>query len=287
MKKRLFLLTLLGVLAMALAATAAAAPLDSTRCIDCHLNETRDYDYTSLKSTTWMVKGHPPALEHPVTECGPCHSAEYILAPGDNRPQRWEDVSAGITCVVCHLDHAKGEKPGDRALPTCEQCHSTEARGSKLGALIVYNPQREVFRGLAPAFLETVNVPNRWHSKQCADCHMPKVAANRRGHTFQARMPRSAELTCGQTGCHEGRSETYTDMARGWQREVDRGLREIRSQLAAKKNLSAASQDNLKHYQIAKFEHDTVMGDLSLGVHNIDYARHLIAEAKRHLAAIK
>lgn len=284
--KRFFIV--LGLCAAGLAwAAGAAAESQSWACVGCHLGQTRDWDFSIKAVTTERVKGHKPAMEHQLSECGWCHSADYILAPAGQTPKSWDQVSAGITCRVCHLDHTRGERPGDRTPVSCEQCHSALARGITLGAASVYNPQAEVFRGAAPEFLEMQSVPNRWTNKTCADCHFPRVNKDRRSHSLRPNLPGSKEFSCGQLGCHEGKAEEYTDLARRWQRETERELRAVRGLLAAKKNLTPANPANLKHYQIAKYQTDLVSGDLSAGVHNIDYVRALLAEARRHLAEVK
>lgn len=281
-----FLLLTLAVLAGSVA-QAAPADVHGANCIDCHLPQQRDHDYSRKAITTKMVQAHRPALEHPASECGACHSADYILAPAGEKPQNWDELSAGITCLVCHLDHTAGEQPGSRELATCEQCHSALARHIGLGSAGVYNPQAELFRGIAPAFLETEGIPNRWKDKDCADCHMPRVSKDRHNHSFRSRLPGRPELSCGQIGCHEAQAEQYSDLARSWQRETDREVRLLRGLLAAKRPLSTLGAANLKEYQIAKYEVDMVAGDLSFGVHNIDYTRHLLADARRRLEALK
>lgn len=283
-KKSIFLAVTLCFAVLALSGVTLA---EDKKCIDCHYPETRDHDYTRLKVTTRMIQAHGPAAAHGLDECGKCHSEEYIFAPEGSKPKTWDQISTGITCVVCHPDHTKGEKPGERKRPTCEECHSVVARGIALDMPFVYNPQSEFFRGFAPDFLEIKGVPNRWKSKKCEDCHMPNLGGERRGHTFLATMPGSREFTCGQAGCHVGKGEAYTDLARGWQREIERGLREAKAQLNNKRPLTVTNKDNQKRLQIAKFELDFVANDLSYGVHNIDYARFLIAEAKRQLSQIK
>ncbi|MGE5508320.1 MAG: hypothetical protein ACM3RP_07575 [Chitinophagales bacterium] len=262
-------------------------PLNPSQCIDCHLDEQREWDFSAHSYTAKKVKAHLPATDHKVSECGGCHSAEYILAPADHKPQAWEQLNAGITCSMCHLDHSQGERPGDRKLLDCETCHSGLARGFGLGAYFVFNPQAEVHSGIAPAFLETQSVPNPVKAHTCTNCHMANLGQGRRSHSLSAKLPDSPEFTCGQIGCHTGKGEQYTDLARGWQREIHRTLQQLRSVVEAKKQFTAGNPANLKHYQIAKYEFDMVLGDLSFGVHNIDFARHLLADARQHLSEIK
>jgi hypothetical protein len=261
-------------------------PLNPSECIDCHLDEQREWDFSAHAYTTKKVQAHKPGTDHKVSECGGCHSAEYILAPESHKPQKWTDISSGVTCILCHPDHSKGEKPGERKLMACEQCHSGLARGYGLGAYFVFNPQAEVYHGTAPSFLETTGVAPRCQAT-CADCHLPRLAPKRRSHSLKPYQPDTREFSCGQLGCHEGKTEELTDLARGWQRETERALRLLRGQLEAKQRFTPGNPANLKHYQIAKYEFDLVLGDLSLGVHNIDFTRHLLEESRKHLAAIK
>lgn len=262
-------------------------PLNPSQCIDCHLDEQREWDFSDHAITTRKVQAHQPATDHKVSECLGCHSTEYILAPAGHKPETWTAVSSGVTCILCHADHSRGERPGERTLMQCEQCHSGLARGYALGAYFVFNPQKEVFRGEAPAFLETQGVPNRWKSKGCADCHLVRLGPDRRSHSLKPYLPNTREFSCGQFKCHEGEGEKYTDLARSWQRETQRSLAQLRGMLEAKRGFSVTSPANQKHYQIAKFEFDLVLGDLSYGVHNIEFTRHLLAEARRHLTEIR
>jgi predicted CXXCH cytochrome family protein len=267
--------------------------LASDTCGKCHTG----FHHPNFEQ--WQTSAHAGALQTLVSSgfasdaCLECHSAEAILTKGDHvvLPSPAQVVAKqAITCVVCHNPHGSSN-PTQLRKPLadlCIQCHTDE---QALPNSAPHHPQGEMFLGKGgfDANGNAVVGPNSPHtsvvSERCVRCHVYQVPNPtptvenpvNTGHTFIPAVP----LACQE--CHPGNQavEFKTDV----QGEITARLDVLGHyftvgdpQYIDPNTLSGAA---LTAYKSAKFNYLFVQGDKSFGVHNTEYAEHLldIAEA--------
>ncbi|MDI6869776.1 MAG: ammonia-forming cytochrome c nitrite reductase subunit c552 [Bacillota bacterium] len=128
------------------------------------------------------------------SNCIRCHSATWILAPADKKPdaERFKtgdlkNDRVGITCVVCHDPHKvtgfKAQLRKDEQT-TCTQCHVSSSK-IQLGSS-PHHPQTEMLTGKNSdgSPIPGLNIPAVKKVVKCIDCHMPSGT-----HFFKAGTP--------------------------------------------------------------------------------------------------
>jgi len=279
-------------------ADAAAAPLevnlDANLCGACHQSchglcgenhhpQMEQWSTSKHSMTLWTPQFEPDF----VAECMECHSADYRLAPPDNKPLV-VDLLFSIECVVCHNPH-DSTNPGQLRVPAyqlCADCHTLEDAAPGEGT-ILRQTQAEMLHGaggfgldgsplVAPFTEHYWGIPD-----ECATCHVhkepyggPEQPVNS-GHTFEANM-RACEP------CHTETTATLlVEMAR---EEVEFRLAGIAPYFDPGDPLYVDPEDllpeDLARYDIAKFNYDLVGADNSFGSHNSYYCCLLLSEAE-------
>ena len=217
--------------------------------------------------------------------CLQCHSADYRLAPLDNKPNEWE-VKYSVECATCHEPHGSPYLAQLRLAPNllCAQCHTM---GDAAPGVQPERPQAELLQGvggfaLDGTALEVVyTIPYLSPAGDCAFCHVfrevyggAEQPANS-GHTFE----------CNTKACDPCHSAA--DAAA----RIASVSAEIEPRLAAIAryfdpndplyvNPLALDPAERVRYYIARFDYELVKADRSYGAHNSIYARTLLAEAE-------
>jgi len=273
------------------------ASLAADVCGQCH----RGFHHPNFEQ--WQMSKHATALaglkssSHASNECLVCHSAEAILATGQEVVLQKDQVKAenSVTCVVCHAPHGS---PNDAQLrqpvtDLCIKCHTDE---NALPGSSPHHPDREILLGLggfevngAPAI-----GPNSSHSTaalaRCVTCHVYQVPnaqpsvenpANT-GHTFEPEVPDA----CRQ--CHPGNQAIrYKNEVQGEiQARLDALAPYFTSGTPQYIDPTTLTSDQLARYNVAKFDWQLVGGDGSKGVHNTEYVEHLLGVSETIVAGL-
>lgn len=215
--------------------------------------------------------------------CFQCMSADYNLAPPDQKPEP-QNAKLSITCAVCHVLTVSEFKLRLSPLETCTSCHTN---GSEIvpGA-VVHHSQKEMFLGYG-----AIGVPRTPDTKYrsgltCIECHMPNEA-----HTFQGKTPKEAlqehtESIC--VMCHADQSEEE------FAKEVDKMQSQIKTECdELEKGLALArekiDQDNQKRidtkvarqvYNVVFTNLSFITADKSMGIHNFEYTTKILKYTK-------
>ncbi len=256
----------------------------------------------------WTRSDHATALgtltenDHAQDFCLNCHSADYRLAEEDAKPTL-DTAKFSVTCVVCHTTHGNGKESPQLRLKReeiCTTCHNGGLREEKFPAgEAIHHGQKELFLGIGGYGVEDAPSFHQQAGVTCVDCHMVKVATSAvpydiSNHTFKVILPREGmqyEMPDSCTVCHKGASqENRQAIIDGWQDEIMSTLDEIKPRLTDAQQRWKQAEEAGKDVSQAKELYNKaftnvslVESDRSLGVHNIGYARALLAEAESFL----
>jgi predicted CXXCH cytochrome family protein len=270
---------------------AMAVPLEAEVCGSCH----QGFHHPNYEQ--WSTSAHAAARETVASRpdsCLECHSAEAILATGQNvvNALQQETIVAknGITCVVCHSPHGSPNEAQLRTPPSelCLGCHTSDNPAPTASP---HHPQREIILGIGgfEPTGDTALGPNSDHSTsanaRCVTCHVYKVPNEtpsvenpvNTGHTFLPEIPDA----CLQ--CHTDATELET--------QLDELQTEIQARIDALKPYFTAGgeqyidpatlgADQLLLYNVARFNTRVADADASQGVHNSDYVERLLSIAE-------
>jgi predicted CXXCH cytochrome family protein len=251
----------------------------------------------------WQLSKHAEALTtlqglpYARNECLICHSAEAVLATGQEVVLQKEQVKAKnpITCVVCHAPHGSAYDSQLRANKTeiCVQCHTDD---HALPGNTPHHPQREMLLGLGGFEVNGAPAvgPNSDHSTvalaRCVTCHVYKVPNPQptqenpvnTGHTFEPEVPQA----CHQ--CHPGsEAKQFKKWIQGQiQGRLDALAPYFTSGTPQYIDPSGLTPGQLEKYNVARFNWQLVGGDGSVGVHNTDYAEHLLGVSETIVAGL-
>jgi predicted CXXCH cytochrome family protein len=264
-----------------------AVPLEAEVCGTCHQGfHHPNYEQwsTSLHAAAReTVRGRPDS-------CLGCHSAEAILATGQNvvNALQQETIVAknGITCVVCHSPHGSPNPAQLRTPPgeLCLECHTDD---NPTPADSPHHPQREIILGIGgfEPTGDTALGPNSEHSSQasarCVTCHVYKVPNEtpsvenpvNTGHTFLPEIPGA----CAQ--CHTdttGLEAELDALQAGIQARIDALMPYFTSGAPEYIDPATLTPDELLLYDVAKFNVQVSDADASQGIHNVDYVDRLL-----------
>ncbi len=215
--------------------------------------------------------------------CLPCHSADYRLAPEDNKPGIWE-VFYSVECVTCHDQHSVANE-GQLRLPPRELCGDCHTMQGVVPDAIPSQPQNEMLHSTGGWSLENERMEGpyseHWYGipNECVTCHVhfepyggPQQPVNS-GHTFEANM-RACEP------CHT--EATATLLVEVVQEEVSTRLAYIARYYDPDDPLYLSPGDvppeDIVAYANAQFDYELLQADRSLGVHSPAYARALLRE---------
>ena len=173
----------------------------------------RGHDGAANQYPDWQQEGHADALEdlkavmgpNPPARCLECHSADYIIAPEDEKPTGAQ-AKYGITCVGCHTPHDKGTATGewseeftpqlrtDSQDTLCVECHNGEIPEGTTATpgTEIHHPMKEMIDGYGA--IDVSSFPSV-HKDKCVQCHMPPTTTSPTGgnHTFKIIEPEVAQ----------------------------------------------------------------------------------------------
>jgi predicted CXXCH cytochrome family protein len=271
--------------------------LEAELCGGCH----QGFHHPTFEQ--WETSAHAEALTNlkalPFArdECLICHSAEAILASGEEVVLAVEQKKAenGITCAACHDPHGSNNEANLREPETdvCIHCHTSE---NALPGSTPHHPQREMLLGLGGFEANGVEAfgPNSEHTTaahaRCVTCHVyqlpnqqptPENPLNT-AHTFLPQIPEACEQ------CHT------PDQAMIYMLEAQTEIQGLLDALAPfftsgspqYIDPTTLTPDQKAQYDIAKFNWQLVGAEGSRGVHNRDYARHLLEVSQTILAGL-
>ena len=180
--------------------TQISKSVDNKVCATCHGGqaeqiETMGHSDIFMKALGTVDKPNKENWDrYAKSGCIRCHSATYILAPADKKPNVEEfktgtlkDDRISITCAVCHDPHKdtghEAQLRKDKQ-ETCTQCHQSSGKIT-LGSS-PHHTQKEIFEGALADGKPVEGVPSVPSKKValCVDCHMPSGT-----HFFKAGTP--------------------------------------------------------------------------------------------------
>ncbi len=258
-------------------------------------------------------------VENPIGGCGNCHTApEGDIRVGSTTFNHRDFVGQRhVACQNCHLEAIQGD--GEAKKDRCVQCHNEPARLSRyvdtefmhknhvtdhkiecthcheeirhavkttLEPLQYdcsvcherkHNVQKQLYMGIGAR-----NVPNRPSvmfetNVDCVGCHLvPEASAEEvpfTGQTFRA-----SEAAC--LGCH---GDDYKGILDEWREDMKRAMADARPAVEqARRLLRAASPGtNPKAVALARdAEYNFLFVHHGKGIHNVDYAREILARAR-------
>jgi hypothetical protein len=224
------------------------------QCDACHAaskvswETTQSFTFDPGNGCLACHKGELPRLTAPVTEssldssahrtltCGQCHP-DFRYDDGVNQTKLW-NVNAGLACASCH-DHDKetaqwaasihGSRAASDAVPaaTCSGCHGghdierLKTRAAK-GRLRLSGQKMCVGSCHAHA-AAYASYNDWWHgtaykagaadAPACWTCHGAHTTSSLKDPKSMT-SPEMLPGTCGQTGCHQGSSESFAEGGR-------------------------------------------------------------------------
>ncbi len=184
-----------------------------------------DKHNAALANLKAVMGSDPPA------SCLKCHSADYIIAPDNDKPTGAE-AKYGITCVGCHTPHERGTAEGiwnkeftpqlrtDSQKTLCVTCHNGEIpEGTQATpGTEIHHPMKEMIDGYGA--IDVSAFPSV-HKGKCVQCHMPPTTLSRgdiqlgANHTFDIIEPADATAVTpvavqdhdAVAGCNPGRRD--------------------------------------------------------------------------------
>lgn len=221
--------TLLGLLAVALACTGLPLHAAEPPCADCHTIDQPKFSASvhGFLACTDCHSGaerqpHPPGVKK--VDCAACHAdAVNSYQQSIHGQGRAHGVSEAATCTDCHGDvhaitshtEATSAVHWSHLAEACARCHANPQLAEKFHFVVV----RPVEAYLASAHARAVAAGR--HGAVCSDCHGNHAifpASDPRSTVFHARVPD----TCGK--CHAEIAATYRTSIHG--QAVARGVRE-------------------------------------------------------------
>ncbi|MDD5492589.1 MAG: ammonia-forming cytochrome c nitrite reductase subunit c552, partial [bacterium] len=240
----------------------------------------------------FATSGHTETLKHlresdEVKEprCYQCMSADYFLAPPDQKPDP-KTLKLSITCAVCHEMDAAEFKLRLDPLETCTTCHNNG--GEIVVGETLHHPQKEMFLGYGA--IGVTNTPDIKYTSglTCIECHMPNEAHTFKGLTPADALKEHSESIC--VMCHADQSEEqFAKEVAKMQGQIEDSCQRLEKSL----RLSQEKMNNRKKkgqdisqaqavYNIVYTNLSFVVSDGSKGVHNFGYSTKIMkyTEAK-------
>ena len=234
--------------------------------------------------------------------CIRCHSATWILAPSDKKPdvERFKtgdlkNDRIGITCVVCHDPHKvtpNGAQLRKDEQATCTQCHISSSK-MVLGSA-GHHTQTEIFLGTNAdgTPINGLSWPTS-HAAKCVDCHMAAGT-----HFFKAGTPTITYKSHGKDVVVNPCAKCHADMTAATVKEIqektEARLKALEPRLAAAKkkldDLKAKGGDvsALKTLvDTANTAYSIAEAEGSKGIHNPKGSEYLLTTAEQNLAAFE
>ena len=219
------------------------------------------------------------ANENVEPECYQCHSAEYFLAPPEQKPVP-AGVKLSITCAVCHVLTQSEFKLRLEPLETCTSCHN--ATKEIVPGEVVHHPQKEMFLGYG-----AIGVPVTPDSKYkagltCIECHMPNESHNFKGKTPEDALKEHTESIC--VMCHADQSEEeFAKEVAKMQQQIEKSSEQLQKKIEeSKKKIDyrrnqGINVDKLQEvYNVVYTNISFVISDGSMGIHNFDYSTKIL-----------
>ncbi len=263
----------------------------------------------------WIRSKHARALDdlkasgHAQDFCLQCHSADYRLAPQDQKPTL-DTAQFGLTCVTCHAVHEPGaEGTHQLRMPEydlCVQCHNGTGGGSRplQPGSTAHHPMQEMYEGWGALNADgTPQAPNGMGSPHylawsadgsgpiCSDCHYTKTAksavwdpvtgegdiTSHLGLVVKPLEAKSGEPdSC--TKCHTWGADYLQNVIEGRQRDIRTRVSTIQALL----DRFSAFGESLP-WKVAYTNLTFAESEGSFGIHNYGYAIQTLDTAEQAL----
>ncbi|PKM81322.1 MAG: hypothetical protein CVU89_09935 [Firmicutes bacterium HGW-Firmicutes-14] len=242
------------------------------KMVDIYVPIKEQYETSGHSESLKTLREYQGTIE---PRCYSCMSAEYFLAPPEQKPEP-AAISHSITCAVCHEMTLSEFKLRLEPLETCTTCHNNG--GDIVAGQQVHHPQKEMFLGYG-----AIGVPNTPDTKYssgltCIECHMPNEA-----HTFKGKTPADAlkehtESIC--VMCHADRSEEqFAKEVAKMQSQIEKSCDSIEKSLKLSeqkmRTFGQQGRDVTKAWEVYNVVYTNlsfVVSDGSKGIHNFGYA---------------
>lgn len=217
--------------------------------------------------------------DHATAECYQCHSAEYFLAPPDQKPDI-AGVKLSITCAVCHVLTQSEFKLRLEPLETCTSCHN--ATKEIVAGEVVHHPQKEMFLGYGAIGVPVIPDSKYKAGLTCIECHMPNEAHSFEGKTPEEALKEHTESIC--VMCHADQSEEeFAKEVAKMQLQIEKNCEDLEKKLAeSKKKLDIRRNQGIQVdpaqevYNVVYTNLSFVIADGSKGIHNFDYSTRIL-----------
>lgn len=272
--------------------------LSSSLCGACHTDVHHPTYEEFQRSRHAVALSSLRSLPYFTDECLECHSSDYRMA-WEGLPTVRALAQYDIVCAYCHDPHS-AENEGQLRKPveeTCTQCHNDQG----------VQPPEEPFASQAQMLAGTGGFnadgspavgPNAGHTaaitERCVECHLNHYVPGgtigpdnpvQTGHTFQPDINldgtiTEAELNIACAPCHSG-ADALNEL-----NEVQGEIRPRVEALGAwfdahgTAYYDGLSPSDQNRYNIARFDYQFCDHEGSYGVHNHEYAEHLLDVAE-------
>jgi len=251
--------------------TCHRAPAESI-ALEGFAFEHRDYLRRGVDCRSCHSDVSRGAGEVPRTRCISCHNVQEDLDRYDDQEfiHATHVEAHSVSCIECHteIEHglqARDEHPQDN----CKQCHKS-----------THGPSSQMYRGTGvEGVADDPSIMFRAHVA-CTGCHRPPfpgATAPANGATFAA-----DPIAC--IDCH---GPGYDGMQENWQKEFRATAPLIRKSLEELHPKLGDKHTARKYYDAAAEALSLALADRSDGVHNLGYARKLLARADENLRAAR
>jgi nitrate/TMAO reductase-like tetraheme cytochrome c subunit len=238
--------------------------------------EHREYLVRGVDCTSCHADVTRGAGEVPISRCVSCHNVRDDI----ERHGEFEFLHAthvqehGVSCIECHTEMQHGQPsrqddPQDHPEGDCKECHKS-----------MHGPSSQMYRGIGVKGVEDDPSIMSQARVACTGCHRPPfpgAKASVGGSTFAA-----DPLAC--IDCH---GTGYDGMQRRWQEEFRATAPAIQKALADVHGKLGDNRRARERYDEAAEALAFALADRSDGVHNLPYARRLLARADEKLRAAR
>ncbi|HKY31097.1 MAG TPA: cytochrome c3 family protein [Candidatus Polarisedimenticolia bacterium] len=199
----------------------------------------------------------------PRERCVTCHNEQSRLQEYGNPDllHRMHVAEHKVDCTHCHLELEHVSPPRMTAsVPACATCHAAG-----------HSPQMSLYAGLGGRGVESIPSPMFLAGIRCEGCHLEIP-----GHAAEVR--KASDVSC--MSCH---GAGYRGIFLSWKEEVS-------ERTAALRRAVDATGAALGPSKPAAFEdalHNLQLVTRANGIHNVDYARALLARSHQDLNAAR
>jgi ribosomal protein S27E len=217
--------------------------------------DVKRFDMDCISCHEGVVRG---TGEVPPERCYTCHNNPARLGRSQESEflHQMHVTEHKVECLHCHIEIVHAIPPREEALATaCQTCHSSAAGHSLV---------RDLYRGIGGQGVEPQPAAMFLAGVRCEACH----------NTLHTESSRATEVGC--MSCHGPR---YLTIYRSWKVGLARRLEGVKAELFKVRRRVEERDGTADLSRLEKAEHNVALVEQGKGMHNPQYALHLLERA--------